>query len=77
MGARTVELTVTSLRQQDVTLMARHGIEAITAPAGVIDPAFETGMADVGVHLPANRAVTFRLTLGHRRPFDWCAAERR
>jgi alpha-L-fucosidase 2 len=77
MEARTVDLTVTSLRKQDVTLMARHGIEAITAPAGVIDPAFRTGMADVSVHLPANRAVTFRLTLGHHRPFDWCAAERR
>ena len=47
--------------------MARHGIEAITAPAGVIDPAFRAGMADVGVHLPANRAVTFRLTLGHHQ----------
>ena len=34
MGARTVELTVTSLRLQDVTLIARHGIEAITAPPG-------------------------------------------
>ncbi len=57
--------------------MARYGIETITAAAGVIDPAFRTGMADVSVHLPANRAVTFGLTLGHHRPFDWCAAEPR
>ena len=33
MNERTVELTVTSFRKQDVTLIARHGIEEITAPA--------------------------------------------
>ena len=35
MEARTVELTVTSVKKQDLTLIARYGIEAITAPVGV------------------------------------------
>ena len=36
MEARTVDLTITSARKQDVTLIARHGIEDITASAGVL-----------------------------------------
>ena len=34
MDARTVDLTVTSVKKQDVTLIARHGIEAISASSG-------------------------------------------
>ena len=65
MDARTVELTVTSLRKQDITLMARHGIEAITASENVLAAPLQAGMADIDVHLPEKRPVTFRLTLGH------------
>jgi hypothetical protein len=71
MVARTVDLTVTSARKQDVTLIARHGIEAITAPAGVLAAPLQTGRADVDLHLPENRPVTFRLILGRRKPLDW------
>ena len=71
MQTRTVELTVTSWRKQDVTLVARHGIETISAPAGGLAAPLQAGRADVEVHLPANRPVTFRLKLGHHRPFDW------
>jgi alpha-L-fucosidase 2 len=35
-GTRTVDLTVTSVKAQDITLMARYGIEDITAPAGLL-----------------------------------------
>src|ERR1019366_7981728 len=34
--SRTVSVTVTSVRKQDVTLIARQGIESISAPAGVL-----------------------------------------
>jgi alpha-L-fucosidase 2 len=51
MGARTVDLTVTSARKQDVTLIARHGIEGITAPAGVQAAQLQAGRADVDLHL--------------------------
>jgi hypothetical protein len=71
METRTVELTVTSFRKQDVTLMARHGIEKITATPGVLAASLKTGHADIDVHLPENKAVSFQLKLGHHNPFDW------
>ncbi|MGC9969025.1 MAG: glycoside hydrolase N-terminal domain-containing protein [Bryobacteraceae bacterium] len=73
MGARTVELTVTSFRKQDVTLMARYGIEAITAPAGVLAAPLQAGRANIDVHLPENKPVTFHLRLGRHKPLDWVA----
>jgi alpha-L-fucosidase 2 len=73
MNARTVELTVTSLRAQRVTLMARHGIDAMTASADVLAAPFQAGSADVDVHLPEKRPVVFRLRLGHHEPLDWQA----
>ena len=36
MEARTVDLTITSVRKQDVTLIARHGIEAVSASPGAL-----------------------------------------
>jgi hypothetical protein len=71
MEARTVDLTVTSVRKQDVTLIARHGIEAITAPAGVLAEPLRTGAANLDVHLQENKPVTFHLKLGRRKPLDW------
>ena len=71
MEARTVYLTVTSVRKQDITLIARYGIEAIDAPAGVLAAALQAGKANIDVHLPAHRPVTFRLKLGQHRPLDW------
>ena len=71
MGVRTVELTVTSFRNQNVTLMARHGIESITAPAGVLAAPLQSGKANIDVRLPANKPVTFHLKLGRHRPLDW------
>jgi alpha-L-fucosidase 2 len=74
MDARTVELTVTSSRRQDITLVARHGIDAITAPVGVLAAPLRPGTADIDVHLPENRSVTFRLTLGQSKPLDWASS---
>lgn len=71
MESRTAELTVTSLKQQDVTLIARYGIESIGAPAGVIAAPLQAGQAAIDVHLPGNRTVTIHLKLGRRKPLDW------
>jgi len=60
-----------SLRKQDVTLIARYGIEAITAPAGILAAPLRAGKANVDVHLPEGRPVTFHLRLGRRKPLDW------
>lgn len=66
MDARTVELTLTSFRKQNVTLIARQGIEAITAPAGVLADPLTLDTADCDLHLPELEAVTIRLKLGSR-----------
>jgi hypothetical protein len=71
MEARTVDLTVTSLRKQDVALIARHGIEAIAAPTGVLAASLRPGSAACEVHLPEGKPVEFHLKLGQRDPLDW------
>jgi alpha-L-fucosidase 2 len=71
MEARTVDLTVTSLRKQDVTLIARYGIEAIAAPAGVLAAPLQAGKANIDVHLPEDKPVKFHLKLGHHKPIEW------
>ena len=71
MEARAVELTVTSVRKQDVTLIARYGIEEITAPAGVLAASWKRGTANCDLRLPAAKAVTLRLKLGKHKPLDW------
>ncbi len=73
LNARTAELTVTSLRKQDVTLIARYGIETITAPAGVLAAPLEAGKANVDIHLPANKPVPLHLKLGRHKPLNWVA----
>ena len=71
MEARTIELTITSFRKQDVTLVARYGIEEITAPAGVLAAPLKAGEANVDVHLPENKPVSFHIRLGHHNPLEW------
>jgi alpha-L-fucosidase 2 len=73
MDSRTVELKMTSFRKQDVTLIARHGIEELTASPNVLAAPLEAGKANIEVHLPESKAVTFRIKLGHHNPIDWVA----
>jgi alpha-L-fucosidase 2 len=74
MQARTVDVTITSMKKQDVTLIARYGIEAITAPAGVLAAKPTSGTANCDLHLPAGKPVEVHLKLGRRNPLDWAAA---
>ncbi len=71
MEKRTVDLTVTSFRKQDVTLIARYGIEKIVASAGVLAGGGADGSGTRELHLPAGEPVDLRLTLGNRKPIDW------
>jgi hypothetical protein len=73
MNARTVDLTIVSARKQDVTLIARHGIEAISASSGVLAANPRRGAADCDLHLPAGKPVELHLKLGPRTPLDWAA----
>ncbi len=71
MEARTVDLTVTSVKKQDVTLIARHGIEAISASSGALAAKPQPGKAACDLHLPEGKPVEIHLKLGRRNPLDW------
>ncbi len=71
MEAGTVDLTVTSLRKQDVTLIARYGIEEIDASTGVLADSPHSGQATCNLHLPEGRPVEIHLKTGRRNPLDW------
>ena len=71
MEARTVDMTVTSFRKQDVTLIARYGIEDITAPEDVLASKLQPGKAACELHLPEGKPVEIHLKLGSRNPLDW------
>lgn len=71
MEDRTVDLTVTSVKKQDVTLIARYGIEEISAPPGVLAAKPQSGKATCNLHLPEGKPVEVHLKLGKRDPLDW------
>lgn len=71
MDARTVDLTVTSVRKQDVTLIARYGIEGISASSGVLEAKPQSGEATCDLHLPEGKPVEIHLKIGQRNPLDW------
>ncbi len=71
MDARTVDLTVTSLRKQDVTLIARYGIDEISASSGVLAAEPQSGQATCDLHLPEGKPVEVHLKIGQRNPMDW------
>ena len=71
MKARTVDLTITSARKQDVTLIARQGIEAISASPGVLAAKPEGDKAACDLHLPEGKPVEVHLKIGQRNPLEW------
>ena len=71
MDARTVDLTVTSARQQDVTLIARHGMAEVSASRGALSANPKPGAADCDLLLPAGQPVKVHLRLARREPLDW------
>ena len=52
MEARTVDAMITPLKKLDVTLIARHRIEKISAFAGVLAAKHQPGRADCDLHMP-------------------------
>jgi hypothetical protein len=57
MPAKSVDVTLTSVRKQDITLIVRHGIEEITASAGVLATTLQPGTAICDLHLPKGKCI--------------------
>lgn len=71
LDTRTVDLTVTSLKKQDVTLIARYGIEEISVTSEVLVKNPQPGEATCDLHLPEGKPVEIHLKIGQRNPLDW------
>jgi alpha-L-fucosidase 2 len=71
MDSGTVDFTVTSLREQDVTLIARYGIEGISTSSGVLTAKPQSGKATCDLHLPEGKPVEVHMEIGQRNPLDW------
>lgn len=73
--AGTVAITITSLIKQDITLIARQGIEDIKVPEGVLAGSFKSGKADIDLHLPEHVPVEINVELGNNNPSGWSSCE--
>lgn len=73
MRAGTADVTITSLKDQDITLIVRHGIEKISAPAGVLAKMPAPDAISCDLHLKKGAPVQLHLALGQHKPLDWVA----
>ena len=73
MEARTVDVTITSHKKQDITLIARYGIENISVPTGVLVEKPQSGTTNCDLHLPEEKTVDIHLKLNRNSTLDWAA----
>ena len=71
MGTKSIAVTISSWRNQDVTLIVRDGIEQIVAPKGVLTTKPQTDATTCVLHLPENVPVTLHLRTGSHKPSEW------
>jgi hypothetical protein len=71
MAQRRVDLTVTSRQEQVITLIARYGIQTITAPPGVLTSIPRPGETTCTLHLPRGTSVALSMKIGSQKPSDW------
>jgi len=71
MDPRVVNMTVTSFRTQNVSLIARRGIETISASSGALAAKPKSGDAVCELRLAEGKPVEIQLKLGRRNPLDW------
>jgi hypothetical protein len=71
--ARSADVTITSLKDQDISLIVRHGIEKISAPSGVLAKIPQPDAISCDLHLKKGTPVRLHLTLGRHKQLDWVA----
>jgi hypothetical protein len=71
MEAQTVDLVVASVKKQDITSIARYGIQEISAPAGILVARLQRGQVDRDLHLQEGKPVEVHLKIGRQSPLDW------
>lgn len=73
METRTVDVTITSLKKQDITLIARQGIEDITASGGVLATMPQKDKTSCEIHLEEGQPVQLHIKLGKNATMSWVA----
>jgi alpha-L-fucosidase 2 len=70
MQLRNVDITITSLKKQTITLIARYGIDKISCRPEILGR-FNQGDADCELNLPEGMPVEIQLKLGWHQPLEW------
>jgi len=73
MQAGTADLTITSIKDQEIKLIVRHGIENISAPAEVLARTPLPDGISCDLRLKKGEPVRLQLKLGRHKPLDWLA----
>ncbi|PLB85358.1 hypothetical protein C0T31_11335 [Dysgonamonadaceae bacterium] len=68
---KVVDVGLTSLREQDISLVTRYGIEAISAPKGIITEEPIVGAQQCRIHLPQNKPIVIHVKLVNSKPSVW------
>lgn len=76
LDALTEEVTITSLREQKITLVVWHGIQSVTDPDKILAKAVPPGATACELHLPKGRAVSLRIKLASPKPLNWIRTTR-
>ncbi|HJZ41370.1 MAG TPA: glycoside hydrolase N-terminal domain-containing protein [Bacteroidales bacterium] len=71
LNAKTIDLTITSEREQDISLIVRYGIESLSAPEGVLEKQPQKDSDSCILHLLPGKQVTLHLKIGDHKPSDW------
>ena len=70
MQLRSVDITITSLKKQTITLIARYGIDKISCHSEILGR-FHQGDADCELNLPEGLPVEIQLKLGWHQSLEW------
>ena len=71
MKAKTINMTVTSLKNQDISLIVRYGIESITVSNGASETLLKKDADRCVLHLTKDKRATVKIKFGDHEPSDW------
>lgn len=71
MDSKTIDATITSLRDQDVNLIVRYGIQSIETTDDVLKEQPQPGTDRCTLHLTKGNPVSIHIELGNKKPSDW------
>jgi alpha-L-fucosidase 2 len=71
LNTHTVDLVITSSKKQDITLIARYGINEISVSSAELVSKPKKGEATCKLHLLEGKPLEVHLKIGKRNPLDW------